>query len=69
MKHIQTGFSFGHLGHAPGVGLGGYRGRQCPKQNIPKFNQFWCESYLHKWHIQQLTIFGPSPMGPLGGTK
>ena len=25
-KTYQTGFSFGRLGHAPGVGLGGYRG-------------------------------------------
>ena len=25
-KTCQTGFSFGRLGHAPGVGLGGYPG-------------------------------------------
>ena len=25
-KTYQTGFSFGHLGHAPGVGLGGTKG-------------------------------------------
>ena len=25
-KTYQTGFSFGRLGHAPGIGLGGYRG-------------------------------------------
>ena len=27
-KTYQTGFSFGHLGHAPGVGLGGTVGGQ-----------------------------------------
>ena len=69
MKHIQTGFSFGRLGHALGVGLGGTVGIDVQNKIFPKFNQFWCESYLHKWHIQQLTIFGPSPLGPLGGTK
>ena len=35
----------------------------------PKFNQIWCESYLHEWHMQRHNGLGPRPMGPWGGTK
>ena len=48
-KTYQTGFSFGRLGHAPGVGLGGtVGGWGCQKKFLPKFNQIWCVSYLHE---------------------
>ena len=47
-KTYQTGFSFGRLGHAPGMGLGGTE-----KFFFPKFNQIWCVSYLHEWHMQR----------------
>ena len=70
MKDISTyqmGFSFGRLGHAPGVGLGGAVGDQ--KMFFPKFNQIWCVSYLHECHIHRHHLFGPSPLGPLGGAK
>ena len=50
-KTYQMGFSFGRLGHAPGVGLGGTGGgRLEPRvKNLifPKFNQIWCVSYSH----------------------
>ena len=41
----QTGFSFGRLGHAPKVGLGGTGGWGVKNFNFWKFNQIWCVSY------------------------
>ena len=69
-KTYQTGFSFGRLGHAPGVGLGGTVGG-CGVKKIffPKFNQIWCVSYLHEWHMQRHHFLGPRPLGPWGGAK
>ena len=48
-KTYQTGFSFGCLGHAPGVGLWGNVGGGCwgKKKVFLKFNQISCMSYLH----------------------
>ena len=34
-----------------------------------KFNQIWCLSYLHKWHMHRHHFLGPRPMGPWGGAK
>ena len=33
---------------------------------FPKFNQIWCTSYLHEWHMQQHKLFGSPPPGALG---
>ena len=64
------GFSFGRLGHAPGVGLrgtvGGFEGS---KFFWGKFNQIWCGSYLHEWHMHWHHFFGPRPLGTWGGAK
>ena len=69
-KTYQTGFSFGHLSHAPGVGRGYSGGVEWSKQFFfPKFNQIWCVSYLHGWHMQQNNFLGPHPLGPWGGAK
>ena len=71
-KSYQTGFSFGLLGHAPGVGLGGtLRGWGGGGQKVffPKFNQIWCVSYLHECHMQQHHFLGHRPLGPSGGAK
>ena len=66
----QTGFLFRRLGHAPGVGLGGtVGGWGVQKLFFPKFNQIWCVSNLHQWHMQQHIFFGPHPLGPWGGAK
>ena len=46
---------------------GGLSGQK--KKNFPKFNQIWCVSYLHQWHMQQHNFFGPHPLGPWGGAK
>ena len=34
---------------------------------FPKFNQIWCVSYLHEWHMHRHNFLGPQPLGPLGG--
>ena len=69
-KTYQTGFSFGSLGHALGVGLGGtVGGWGGQKKFFPKFNQIWCVSFLHEWHTHRRHVFGPRPLGPWGGAK
>ena len=34
-----------------------------------KFNQIWCVSYLHEWHMHRHHFLGPHPLGPWGGAK
>ena len=69
-KTYQTGFTFRCLGHAPGVGLGGTVGGWVVKKKcFPKFNQIWCVSNLHQWHMQRHNFLGPNPLGPWGGAK
>ena len=64
-KTYQTGFSFGRLGHAWGTVWGwGAQNFFCHK-----FNQIWCVSYLHEWHMQWHHFLGPHPLGPWGGAK
>ena len=46
----------------------GYHGGLSGQKN-PKFNQIWCVSYLHQWHMQQFNCFCLHPLGPLGGAK
>ena len=46
----QTGFLFRRQGHVQGVGLVGVQG--CwGSIVISKFNQIWCVSYSHEWHV------------------
>ena len=33
---------------------------------FPKFNQIWCVSYLHEWHMQRHHFLGPPPPPPPG---
>ena len=67
-KTYQTGFSFCRLGHAPGFGHAGTVGGLGVNFFL-KFNQIWCVSYLHQWHMQRHNCFGPHPLGPWGGAK
>ena len=69
IKTYQTGFSFGCLGHAPGVGLRGTKGGLGGQIFFLKFNQIWCVSYLHEWHMHGHHFLGPRPLGPWGGAK
>ena len=36
---------------------------------FPKFNQIWCVSYPHEWHMHRLNFLGPGPLWPWGGIK
>ena len=67
--NISDGISFRRMGHAPGVGLGGTMGGWGSKFFFPKFNQIWCVSYLHEWHMQRHNFLGPRLLGPWGGAK
>ena len=39
------------------------------KKFFPKFNQIWCVSSLHNWHMHRCHFLGPRPLGPWGGAK
>ena len=70
-KKYQTGFSFGRLGHAPGVALGdtvgGWRGGQ---KNVLRNSIRFGVCYLHNWHMQRHHFFlVPTPWGLWKGQK
>ena len=65
----QTGFSYGHLGHAKGWDLGVPWGVGGQNFFFSKFNQIWCVSYLHELHMHRHNFLGPQPLGPWGGVK
>ena len=65
----QTGFSFGHLGHAQGWDLGLPWGVGGQNFFFEKFNQILCVSYSHEWHMLRHNSLGPRPLGPWGGVK
>ena len=72
-KTYQTGFSFGRLGHTPGVGLRGTMGGLGVNYFFLKFNQIWCVSCLYEWHMHWHHFLGPPPPPPpprpWGGAK
>ena len=35
---------------------------------FPKFNQIWCMSFSHEWHVQRHNFLFPAP-GALGSGK
>ena len=59
----QTGFSFGHLGHAQGWDLGVPWGVGGSKLFNSEFNQIWCASYLHEWHMHRHNFWVPTTWG------
>ena len=64
----QMGFSFGRLGHAPGLGLVGTGGGS--KFNISEMQpNLVFLSYSREWHVQRHNLFGPRPLGPWGVAK
>ena len=62
-KTYQTGLSFGRLGDAPGMGLGGTGGGGRGGHFFLKFKQIWCVTYLNEWYMQQHNILVPAPWG------
>ena len=71
IKHIRRDFHSVAWVMPQGMDLGvpGGGGGVSGQKKNPKFNQIWCVSYLHQWHVQRLKIFGPHPLGPWGGAK
>ena len=65
-KPYQTGFSFGRLGHAPGVGLGGTMGGGWLKNFFPQIQpDLVCELLTSMTHAT-VQFFGSPPPGALG---
>ena len=69
-KTYQMGFSFRRLGHALGVGPGGTVGGWGGSKTVfPKYNQIWCVSYLHEWHMQRHNFWVRASLGLGEGPK
>ena len=64
----HTGFSFGCLGHAQGWDLGVPWGVRGSIFFFSKFNQIWCVSYSHEWHMHRHNYLSPPPL-TLGRVK
>ena len=69
IKHIRRDFHSFAWVMPQGWDLGVPWGVGGPKTFFPKFNQIWCLSYLHEWHMQRHNFLGPRLLGPCGGTK
>ena len=69
-KAYQMGFSFGRLGHGPGVGLRGTVGGLGGQKNffLEIKPDFVC-GYSHEWHMHPHNFLGPCPLGPWEGVK
>ena len=68
--NISDGIFILSPGSCPRDGTWGYHGGLGgPKTFFPKFNQIWCVSYLHVWHMQWHNFLGPRLLGPWGGAK
>ena len=70
IKHIRRDFYSVAWVMPQGSDLGVPWGVEWSKKIFfPKFNQIWCVSNLHQWHMQRHNFFGPHPLGPWGGAK
>ena len=71
IKNISDGIFIPLPGSCPRGRTLGYRGGLSgrKKKFFPKFNQIWCVSNLHQWHMQRHNFLGPNPLGPWGGAK
>ena len=69
IKHIRGDFHSVAWVMPQGWDLGVPWGVGGPKTFFPKFNQIWCVSYLHEWHMQRHKCLVPRLLGPLGGAK
>ena len=70
IKHIRREFHSVAWVMSQGSDLGGPWGVEWSKKIFfPKFNQIWCVSNLHQWHMQGHNFWDPHPLGPWGGAK
>ena len=69
IKHIRQDFHSVAWVMPQGWDLGVLWGVGGPFFFSPKFNQIWCVSYLHQWHMQRHNFFVPTPWGPGEGPK
>ena len=69
IKHIRRDFHLVAWVMSRGSLLGVLWGVWGVKIFFLKFNQIWCVSYLHEWHMQRHHFLGPRPLGPWGGAK
>ena len=68
-KHIRRDFHSVALVIPQGSDLGVPWGVEWSIFFLPKFNQIWCVSNLHQWHMQRHNFLDPHPLGPSGGAK
>ena len=71
IKHIRQDFHLVAWVMPQGQGwdLGGWGGGGGVKKLFSEFNQIWCVSYLHEWHMQRHSFLGSRPLGLWGGAK
>ena len=69
IKHIRRDFHLAAWVMLQGRDLGVPWGLWGQIFFFPKFNQIWCVSYLHEWHMQRHHFLGPRPLRPWGGSK
>ena len=69
IKHIRRDFHLVAWVMPQGLDLGVLWGFGGQKFFFSKFNQIWCVSYLHEWHMHRRHFLGPHPLGPWGGAK
>ena len=69
IKHIRRDFHSVAWVMPQGWDLGVPLGLGGPKVFSPKFNQIWCLSYLHKWHMQRHNFLVPASWGLGEGPK
>ena len=68
IKHIRRDFYSVSWVMPQGSDLGVPWGFEWSKKKS-NFNQIWCVSNLHQWHMQRHNFFVPHPLGPCGGVK
>ena len=66
IKHIRRDFHLVTWVMSQGWDLGVPWGKSII---FPKFNQIWCVSYLHEWHMHRHHFWVPAPWGLWEGPK
>ena len=70
IQNIPDGIFIWPPGSCPRGGTWGcHGGVGGVKKMFLKFNQIWCVSFLHEWHMHQRHFLGLHRLGPWGGAK